>query len=118
MNHILSTNGMRRVALVAAVAVGAAICAPVQAQSTAGTIGGHGPAGAKVVAVSSAGLHRDTTIDKKGRYRLGNLPMGTYTVTLDKDGTTVDTRKNIPIRVGANSQIDFACENDVCEAGG
>lgn len=118
MGKVSFTNAMRRVALVAAVATGAAVCAPIHAQATAGTIGGHGPAGARVMAESSTGAHRDVTIDKKGRYRLSGLTMGTYTVSLEKDGKVVDTRKNIPLQVGGNRQIDFACENDQCEAGG
>lgn len=87
------------------------------AQGTAGSIFGHGPAGGSVTAVSSTGAQRHAEINGRGRYSLSPLPMGTYTVTLDKDGKTVDTRKNISVVVGRGLQVDFACENDKCEAG-
>lgn len=88
----------------------------VQAQSTAGSIFGHGPAGATVTATSSTGAQRRATISAKGRYTLSPLPMGTYTVTVEKDGAVADTRKNIPITVGRGAQLDFACPDDRCEA--
>ncbi|QWT21401.1 carboxypeptidase-like regulatory domain-containing protein [Bacillus sp. NP157] len=87
------------------------------AQSTAGSIFGHGPAGASVTAVSSNGSQRHATINSSGRYSLTPLPMGTYTVKLEKDGKLVDTMKNVPIVVGRGREVDFACENDKCDAG-
>lgn len=88
------------------------------AQGTAGSIFGHGPAGGSVTATSSTGAQRHAEINKKGRYTLAPLPMGNYTVTLDRDGKNVDTRKNVNIMVGRGQQVDFACDNDQCEAGG
>lgn len=96
----------------------AAAASVAGAQGTAGSIFGHGPAGGSVTATSTTGAQRHAEINGRGRYTLTPLPMGRYTVTLDKDGKTVDTRKDIPVLVGRGSQIDFACENDKCEAGG
>lgn len=117
MKH-LKFNTMRHAALVAAVAMGAAVCLPVHAQSTSANINGHGPAGATVDATGSNGTHRAVTIGDNGRYKIGNLPVATYTVKLVKDGNDVDTRQNIKLTVGATAQINFACPNDTCEASG
>jgi hypothetical protein len=88
------------------------------AQGTAGSIFGHGPAGGSVTATSGTGAQRHATINGRGRYTLSPLPMGTYTVTLENKGATVDSRKNVNITVGRGLEVDFACENDKCEEGG
>ncbi|UPG88042.1 carboxypeptidase-like regulatory domain-containing protein [Luteibacter aegosomaticola] len=88
------------------------------AQGTAGSIFGHGPAGASVTATSSTGSQRHAEINGRGRYTLTPLPMGEYTVVLEREGQTLDTRKNIKITVGRGAQVDFACPEDKCEAGG
>ncbi|WP_240147788.1 carboxypeptidase-like regulatory domain-containing protein [Luteibacter yeojuensis] len=108
----------RHVAALAAIGIGAIAFAPAQGQGTTGSIFGHGPAGGTVTARSETGASRHGTINDSGRYRLSNVPMGTYTVTLEKDEKTLDTRKNIGITVGRGAQVDFACENDECEAKG
>ena len=86
------------------------------AQSTTAHIFGQAPAGETVSAQSSTGLRRHVTVDDKGRYSLRNLPMSTYTVSLQKDGKTVDTRANIPVTVGRGAEVDFACPDDHCAA--
>lgn len=106
------------VAMLVAMAACAPAFAPVHAQGTTASIFGHGPAGATVLAQSTTGGERHTTINNSGRYKLLSVPMGTYTVILQKDDKAVDTRKNITLTVGRGAQIDFACENDKCEADG
>lgn len=86
------------------------------AQSTSTHIFGWGPAGQHVVAKSSSGLERTTTVKDNGRYDLRALPMGIYTVSLMKGDKAVDTRPNVPLTVGRGAEVDFACENDQCAA--
>ena len=86
------------------------------AQSTSSSIFGHAPAGETITATSSLGLHRHETVNKKGRYKINSLPLGDYTVTLEKSGQPVDTRPNITLMVGRSAEVDFACPNDHCEA--
>jgi hypothetical protein len=86
------------------------------AQSTTSAIFGHAPAGEIVTAASSGGLHRHATVNKQGRYKIGPLPVGDYTVTLEKDGNVVGTHPPISLLVGQNAQVDFACPNDQCAA--
>src|SRR5699024_7670384 len=57
---------------------------------------------------SSSGLTRQATVDASGRYSFGNLPLGTYTVTLMKDGQVVDTRNNVTLRVGAGTRVNLS----------
>lgn len=88
----------------------------VQAQATSGTIFGAAPAGQTVTVQGNGGPHRHATVNAKGRYSIGALPMGVYKVALEKDGKAVDTRSNINVSAGRGAEIDFACEHDQCAA--
>jgi hypothetical protein len=102
--------------VMAALAVcGAAGSAAVQAQSTVGRVFGWAPAGQTITAQSTAGVHRHSKAKANGRYTIGSLPMGVYTVTLEKDGKAVDTRSNIKLTVGGGAEVDFACAPGQCE---
>lgn len=105
------------IAASAAVTLFAGATAPVHAQGTTASMFGQGPAGGLVTARSSTGAQRHATIGDNGRYKISPIPMGTYTVTLEKDGKVVDTRGNITLTVGKGAEIDFACENDKCSTG-
>ena len=93
---------------------GAAGFTTAHAQETSGRIFGSAPAGEIITANSTTGAHRHATVNAKGRYTIGSVPMGVYTVALEKDGKAVDTRSNIPITVGRGAEIDFTCANDQC----
>ncbi|MET4676221.1 MULTISPECIES: TonB-dependent receptor [unclassified Luteibacter] len=79
------------------------------AQSTTGSINGSVPAGANetVVVESGTGFRREVAVDARGRYAVNQIPLGTYTVTLMRDGTAVDSRKDVTLRVGASSDVSF-----------
>lgn len=96
---------------------GVAGSATVHAQSTAGSIFGKAPAGDSVVAKSTTtGVQRHTTADASGRYRLGQLPMGVYTVTLKDHGTPVVKRPHVQVIVGRGINVDFDCSENQCTA--
>ncbi|SFR95327.1 Carboxypeptidase regulatory-like domain-containing protein [Dyella sp. OK004] len=97
---------LRRSTLAAALTVGLAGVA--FAQSTTGTIFGQAEAGETITASGSTGISRSATVDASGRYRISNLPLGTYAVTLQKNGATVDTRNNVAITVNAGTEVSFA----------
>ncbi|NIK38390.1 outer membrane receptor protein involved in Fe transport [Xanthomonas arboricola] len=82
----------------------------VYAQSTTGSIYGSAPseAGSTIVVQSDTGLSRTITVDANGRYNLGSLPVGAYTVTLKRGDQVVDTRKNVQLRVGSGTEVSFA----------
>ncbi|HTV85729.1 MAG TPA: carboxypeptidase-like regulatory domain-containing protein [Dyella sp.] len=92
--------------------------ATAHAQETSSHIFGHAPAGEVITAQSDTGLRRHATVNDKGRYNLNSLPPGTYSVMLEKDGHTVDTRANIPLGIGGGAEVDFACPKDQCAASG
>ncbi len=97
---------LRRTTLAAAMTMGLAGVA--FAQSTTGTIFGQAEAGETVTVTSSTGISRSATVDTSGRYRISNLPLGTYSVVLQKDGATVDSRKDVAITVNAGTEVTFA----------
>jgi hypothetical protein len=78
------------------------------AQSTTGTIFGQAEAGETVTVTGSTGITRSAAVDSSGRYRISSLPLGNYSVTLQKDGATVDTRNNVTITVNAGTEVSFA----------
>jgi hypothetical protein len=94
-------------AVVAALAAGSGSLA--LAQATTGTIYGDAPVGGNetVVLDSSGGVSRTVTVDARGRYSAGSLPLGTYTVSLMRDGALVDSRKNVSITLGGGTQVSF-----------
>ncbi|KQQ74677.1 Oar protein [Xanthomonas sp. Leaf131] len=109
MNTKSRSQVFKRTAL--AVVLGACLAnGAVYAQSTTGSIYGSAPseAGSTIVVQSDTGLSRTITIDANGRYNLGSLPVGAYTVTLKRGDQVVDTRKNVQLRVGSGTEVSFA----------
>jgi hypothetical protein len=85
------------------------------AQETGGSIFGWGPAGQTVTVKGvTSGMRRHVTIKDSGRYSISRLPLGIYTVTLEKDGKAADTRSNVDLKVGRGAEVDFACPDDKC----
>ncbi|WP_425598251.1 TonB-dependent receptor plug domain-containing protein [Dyella amyloliquefaciens] len=83
--------------------------APAFAQSTTGSIFGQVPAanGETVQIKSATGITRTVAVDDRRRYVASELPLGTYTVSLLRDGNVVDTRNDISLRVGAGTEVSF-----------
>jgi len=94
-------------------AVGMLVTSTAAAQSTTAGIYGSAPAaaGATVTVQSDSGFTRTATVDADGRYAIGNLPVGTYTVTLQRPGQPAETRQNIALRVGAGTDVSFGSNN-------
>jgi hypothetical protein len=93
---------------------GAAGFITVHAQATAGKIFGWAPAGETITVHSTTGVHRHSKVNAKGRYTIGSLPMGVYTVAMEKDGNAIDSRPNIKLAAGGGAEVDFACVHDQC----
>ncbi|MGF6710304.1 outer membrane receptor for ferrienterochelin and colicin [Luteibacter sp. W1I16] len=100
----------RRSALALAVCTCLGGVSSVYAQSTTGGLNGSVPMGGNeiVVVESGTGFRREVPVDARGRYSATQLPLGTYTVTLMRDGAVVDTRKDVTLRVGASTDVSFA----------
>ncbi|UPG92731.1 TonB-dependent receptor [Luteibacter aegosomatissinici] len=99
----------RPTALAFALAVCLGASAPVFAQATTGAIFGQVPFAANetILISGSTGFTREVSVDAQGRYRLGNIPLGAYNVSLKRDGAVVDSRKNVQITVGGSTDVSF-----------
>jgi outer membrane receptor for ferrienterochelin and colicin len=101
---------LRAMAQVMALAAGLGMAATASAQSTTGALVGQvaDHAGDTVLIEGSNGLARQVPVDAHGRYVASQLPLGTYTVSLQQAGKTVDTHANVTLRVGAATNVSFA----------
>jgi len=93
-----------------ALALGTSLSGVAMAQSTTGSIFGQAPAtaGETVIATNTSGITREVAVDSSGRFQIGGIPVGVYTVSLKKDGAVVDTRNNVTISPNAGASISFA----------
>ncbi|CTP92280.1 Oar protein [Xanthomonas translucens pv. arrhenatheri] len=101
---------LRRPALLA-LALSAALAAPpALAQSTTGAVAGQAPANAQRVQVrSDSGLSREVAVDARGRYSIGQLPLGTYTIVAKgADDAVLGRREGVGLTVGAVTDVSFA----------
>ncbi len=103
---------LQRSAIALATACLAAVAAGnVYAQSNAtGSIFGsvQVSAGTTVLIENPAtGFRRVTTPDSAGRIQATSLPIGTYKVTLMRDGKAVTVRENVQVLLGQNAEVNF-----------
>lgn len=98
---------LRRSALT--VALGFCFAGAVQAQSTSGGISGTvaGGEGSTVVISNNSGFSRTVSSDASGRYSVGSLPIGNYTVVVQRDGRAVGS-KDVTVIVGRTADVSFA----------
>ncbi|GGY31979.1 Oar protein [Rhodanobacter panaciterrae] len=104
-----TTSQLRRTSL----AIGLGLCivgTSALAQSTTGSIFGQAQAGATVLIKSTSGISRQVAVDSTGHYTASALPLGDYTVTLQRDGQTVDSRSNVTLRVGSGTEVSFGAQ--------
>jgi len=104
--HEIRVSGWRRTAL--ALALGASLGGVAMAQSTTGSIFGQAPAaaGETVVVSNRSGINREVAVDSSGTFQVRNVPVGTYTVSLKKDGAVVDSR-TVTLSPGAGVAVSL-----------
>src|SRR5690242_20476967 len=109
-------SAARTMALVAVAGICcAAGSASVQAAVTTGRVFGHAPAGATVqVSNPEFGIQRTITANAKGRYQVGWLPVGVYTVTVVDNGQPLARHPSVQLYVDRGSRVDFSCANGRC----
>ncbi len=109
-----SGHSLRQKCLI--VAIGSLLAAgTVHGQSTVGSIYGQVPAGegqSIVIHNTATGATREIAVGSNGRYTAAQLPVGTYTVTLQRDGKVVQTQENVVLRVGQGENVSFAGGGD------
>lgn len=110
----------------AGVGASAAFVAPASAQdfqnvTASGKVQGtNGQAigGATVAITSNAqGFTRTTTTTSDGSYRVGQLPIGTYTFTVSADGYDTFTDNNVPLSLNAGGNTFTLAGGNSAEAG-
>ena len=81
------------------------------AQATTGSIYGRieaaQSAGLTVRIQGNAGFVRNVPVDDAGRYSVGSLPVGSYTVSLVRDGQTLHRYDDVVVRVNSGSEVSF-----------
>ena len=99
----------RPTALAIALSLGLSGVAMAQSNASGVIFGSAGNASGTVVHLENVntGLSRDITVESNGRYRATSLPVGTYTVTLKRDGQVVGSRENVQVRVGSGTDVSF-----------
>jgi hypothetical protein len=94
-----------------AIALGLTFSGAALAQSNAsGAIFGQvsAPAGSTILLQNTdTGLTRTIPVDSSGRYRASSLPIGHYTVSLQRDGATVKSRENVVVTVSGGVDVSF-----------
>src|SRR5688572_15140303 len=105
------SKGMKRSALT--VALGLCFAGGVQAQSTTGSIFGtvQGGEGSTVVVSNNSGFSRTIPVDASGRFNASTLPVGNYTVTVQRGGQVVGTR-TVTVRAGAGADVSFGGDGE------
>lgn len=115
--EIAMTSGKRfNRSLLALACIMALASGGVAAQSTTGGITGQAQPGTTITATSDTGITRKTTVDNSGRYNINSLPVGNYTVTLQRDGATIDTRSDIHVVVNSSADVSFTAASKSLDA--
>ncbi len=102
-------SGFKRSALT--VALGLCFAGAVQAQSTSGNVYGTTTAGATVTVSNDAGFTRTVTADSQGRFNIGSLPVGNYTVTSGAN------KRSVVVTPGQGAGVQFVAEQAAGNSG-
>jgi outer membrane cobalamin receptor len=61
-----------------------------------------------VLTNTETGFKRSVNLDSSGRFSLGALPVGSYSVQVLKDGKVVNSNPDVEVRIGQGTEISFA----------
>lgn len=80
----------------------------VHAQSATGSVAGQATSGDRItVTRASTGLTRTVTVDQDGSYRVGQLPVGDYTLQTYRDGQPVGEPIEINVSLGGTTTVNL-----------
>lgn len=119
-NRASSSPGLLRLCATAALAISGSVFVPstVLAQSNVdgyvyGQVTGTSPGNVQVRLKSlETGVTKSVSVDGEGRYRLPNVPPGSYEITAERDGTVV-SRTGVVVTLGAGIRADLSVQGDV-----
>lgn len=90
----------------------------VHAQSATGAIAGRATSGDQItVTRASTGLTRSVTVDADGSYRLGQLPVGDYTLQTTRNGQPVGEPIRISVSLGGTTTVNLGSEGGIANLG-
>lgn len=107
--------------------IAAAVClalgtGAVHAQSNAtGSVYGNVqvlPGTTVVIENPATGFRRVTTPDSTGRIQATSLPIGTYKITLMRDGKAVQTREGVEVLLGQGAEVNFSEQLETVKVSG
>jgi outer membrane receptor protein involved in Fe transport len=111
---MIGAGNPRRHALATALAMSLGFTGVAYGQATTGTIFGTAPVAAgETVKVASlnGGTVRVVSVDSSGKFNVGNLPVGKYSVTLMNGDKVVANRDNVSVNAGGGTAVPFAAES-------
>src|SRR5690554_842467 len=106
---------LRRAALSLALGACLSAVAPVVvAQQVTGAVAGRATAGDQIVVHNPAtGLTRTVTVGSDGSYRLGQLPIGDWQLTVLRDGQALGTPLEVNVAVGGTTTVNLGSEGGI-----
>ena len=115
----VSHNKYRRAALSIALGACLSAAAPMaMAQSVTGAVAGRANAGDQVTITNEAtGLNRTVTVGADGSYRLSQLPIGDYSLTVSRGGQTVGEAIPFNVQLGGTTNINLDSAGGISNLG-
>jgi hypothetical protein len=119
-------NSIRRyvpATFLVAILLGFLVLTPVQAQVVGGTLSGvvTDPTGATLSGATvlvhneETGTERHLTTGNDGHFSAPSIPIGTYTITVTRDGFSQQKRTEIALTIGQSKQIDIQLTVDAVQ---
>lgn len=105
----MNTKNLRKAALCVALGACLGAMAPsVMAQSATGAIAGRANAGDQITITNSAtGLSRTVSVGRDGSYRLGQLPVGNYSLQVVRAGETDKEPVGVSVSLGGTTTVNL-----------
>ncbi len=110
----MNGKSLRKAALCVALGACLGAMAPMaMAQSATGAIAGRANAGDQITITNpDTGLTRTVTVGSDGTYRLGQLPVGNYTLQVRRDGTTDREPLGVSVSLGGTTTVNLGGSGD------
>ncbi|MGY0560669.1 TonB-dependent receptor [Luteimonas sp. A277] len=112
-----SRINLRRAAL--SLALGACLTAVVPvvvAQQVTGAVAGRATTGDQIVVNNPAtGLTRTSTVGADGNYRLGQLPVGDYTLSVRRDGQPLGEPVQVNVSLGGTTTVNLGSQGGIAD---
>ncbi len=112
----MNAKSLKRAALCVALGACLGAMAPTVAlaQSVTGAVAGRANAGDQITVTNSGtGLSRTITAGRDGNYRLSQLPVGDYVLTLTRDGQKQGETITVNVALGGTTTVNLAGERGV-----